>query len=97
MAAIDFGTTYSGVAYSFRTNKDDIVVVQKKLKAASYAYLSDKMPTTLLIGPDKEAWFGWEAEIKYKELSEDDEHLGYYYFRRFKMELHKSEVRWSKF
>ena len=53
-----------------------------------------KAPTTILIKPDGKTLeaFGYEAEDRYRELVEDNEHHGYYYFKRFKMMLHGKEV-----
>lgn len=32
--------------------------------------------------------FGYEAEKKFRELSEDDKHHDHYFFERFKMQLY---------
>ena len=52
-----------------------------------------KTPTSLLLRPDMEFdSFGYETEEKYANFlnGEDREYL---YFKHFKMELHKSEVK----
>ena len=45
----------------------------------------------MLIKPDGETLeaFGYDAENRFKELVENDEQEGYYYFKRFKMMLNK--------
>ena len=97
MAAIDFGTTYSGYAFSFKSDfeKDPTNVQGKNWQAKSSGSL--KAPTCILLKPDQsfEA-FGYEAEDRYAELAQDEEHYDYYYFRRFKMELYRPEVSLRK-
>ena len=91
VAAIDFGTTYSG--YAFSTYQDKNKISANNWVAGSRALMSLKTPTTLLLKPDKTfAAFGYEAENDYSQLAEDDEHKGYYYFRRFKMKLFNQQV-----
>lgn len=90
VAAIDFGTTYSGYAFSFKHEyeKECTKVSSNNWTAGSRALVSLKTPTTLLLKPDKtfEA-FGYEAEDRYADLALDEEHGDWYYFRRFKMML----------
>lgn len=53
---------------------------------------SCKTPTCILISPDGVSVkaFGYDAETKYAELVRAGRHKDYYFFSRFKMELHKS-------
>ncbi|KAL3879884.1 hypothetical protein ACJMK2_032160 [Sinanodonta woodiana] len=92
VAAIDFGTTYSGWAFSFKHEYD---TDPTKIAARQWyggQMTSMKAPTTVLIQPDAKTFdsFGYEAETKYSELVSQDnnEHKRWYYFRRFKMLLH---------
>lgn len=86
VAAIDFGTTYSGYAFSLIEEKEKIS--SNSWCAGSRSLMSLKTPTTLLLKPDKTFHaFGYEAEDAYSQLADDEEHTGYYYFRRFKMML----------
>ncbi|KAL3879605.1 hypothetical protein ACJMK2_031893 [Sinanodonta woodiana] len=92
VAAIDFGTTYSGWAFSFKHEYD---TDPTKIAARQWhggQMVSMKSPTTVLIKPDRKTFdsFGYEAETRYSELASDDnnEHNKWYYFRRFKMMLH---------
>ncbi|KAJ8298343.1 hypothetical protein KUTeg_024874 [Tegillarca granosa] len=91
VAAIDFGTTYSGYAFSMRHEyeKDKLKISANNWMAGSRGLVSLKTPTAVLLNPKKEFdSFGFEAEDKYSDLADDDEHHGWYYFRRFKMMLH---------
>ncbi|XP_053399962.1 heat shock 70 kDa protein 12A-like [Mercenaria mercenaria] len=91
VAAFDFGTTYSGYAFSFR---DDPLKVQTNQgwNAGSEKLISLKTPTCVLLNDKGEFHaFGFEAENKYASLAEDDEHHGWMLFRRFKMLLHNNQ------
>ncbi|XP_060565801.1 heat shock 70 kDa protein 12A-like [Ruditapes philippinarum] len=91
VAAIDFGTTYSGYAFSLKHEyiKDPTkVYAQTKWIAGTGSLMSFKTPTILLLNKDKTfKAFGYEAETEYGELAINGEHKDYYYFRRFKMML----------
>ncbi|XP_060600487.1 heat shock 70 kDa protein 12B-like [Ruditapes philippinarum] len=88
VAAFDFGTTFSGYAFSFRENPLEI-------HAKSWndeSYLSLKTSTCLLLDPEEKFHsFGYEAENKYKMLCEEDEHHSWLFFRHFKMLLHNNK------
>ncbi|XP_052792658.1 heat shock 70 kDa protein 12A-like [Mya arenaria] len=86
--AIDFGTTYSGYAFSFRSDPLRIQTNQ----SWSQKLVSLKTPTVLLVDEDRKFQaFGYEAEEKYAELLEDCEADGWALFRRFKMSLYHTE------
>lgn len=90
VAAIDFGSTYSGYAFSFR---DDFQTNPLKIhtnlwSSVQSSGVSYKAPTTVLLNPDQTFHsFGYDAEDKYAELTESEEHKEWYYFSRFKMKL----------
>ncbi|XP_069129617.1 heat shock 70 kDa protein 12A-like isoform X2 [Argopecten irradians] len=91
VAAIDFGTTYSGYAFSFRHEfeTDPLKVSASTWPAGSRALVSLKTPTTVLLDKNQTFHsFGYEAEDHYSQLAEDDDHTEWYYFRRFKMMLY---------
>ncbi|XP_060551254.1 heat shock 70 kDa protein 12B-like, partial [Ruditapes philippinarum] len=96
VAAIDFGTTYSGWAFSF---KHDFDKDPTKVSAKNWIgdqLVSAKAPTCVLIKPDGETLdsFGYAAETKYAELAVEGTHKPWYYFRRFKMMLYdKMRIR----
>lgn len=96
VAAIDFGTTYSGYAFSFRHEyeKDRMNIFANTAWSASGAGLmSWKTPTTLLLQKNQTFdSFGYDAEERYDELIDNENEKGWYYFRRFKMLLHDKKV-----
>ena len=104
VAAIDFGTTYSGFAYSQRSSWENVHFQT----CSSGDFLSQKEPTVLLLNPDKSfKAFGYEAETTYMEMTKkrdlesditsqgipEEDWKKYYYFSRFKMLLYENEVR----
>ena len=93
--ALDFGTTYSGYAYSTRNDfqKDPSKLFANESWPAGTAGFSKKTPTALLLDPDKNFHsFGYEAEQEYANLAIEGEHKQWYFFRRFKMKLHGEKV-----
>ncbi|WAR14055.1 HS12B-like protein [Mya arenaria] len=93
VAAFDFGTTYSGYAFSFRDDPNKIQTNQNWYAGGGASRLvSLKTPTSVLLNPEGEFdKFGFEAEDTYATLAEDDEHHGWRLFRRFKMVLHSNK------
>ncbi|XP_045161878.1 heat shock 70 kDa protein 12B-like [Mercenaria mercenaria] len=89
--AFDFGTTYSGYAFSFLDDPLTIRTNQGWI-AGSDQLISLKTPTCVLLNPKKEFdSFGFEAENKFASLAEDGQHHDWLLFRRFKMLLHSNE------
>lgn len=92
VAAIDFGTTYSGYAYSFKSNWTKVFM--NKWEGGQLT--SHKAPTALLLNPDKSFnSFGYEAEKIYGDIATNGDDEGqssqeYYFFHRFKMMLKSS-------
>ncbi|XP_053385546.1 heat shock 70 kDa protein 12B-like [Mercenaria mercenaria] len=93
VAAIDFGTTYSGWAFSFAHDyKTD-----RRKADISYWYsgtgslATQKTPTCILIRPDGKTVeaFGYEAEDMYEDKHGRGEGQDYYFFKHFKMKLHQ--------
>ena len=92
VAAIDFGTTYSGYAYSMRDRPHNIFSNQQWY-AGGRQLISLKTPTCVLINPQEELdSFGFEAENKYVELAHDDRHKDWFFFQNFKMTLYHDKV-----
>lgn len=92
VAAIDFGTTYSGYAFS---SKSEWTKVQTNVWPSSNQ-MSSKTPTALLLNKDETFnSFGYEAEKNFADMAEegDDSYKDVYYFHRFKMLLHNCKVR----
>ncbi|XP_061165028.1 heat shock 70 kDa protein 12A-like [Saccostrea echinata] len=88
VAAIDFGTTFSGYAFSFRDNWGKVLTNNWQ----GGSLISHKAPTVLLLNSKAEfVAFGYEAEDKYASLTEEGDHEDHYLFQRFKMILHQDE------
>ena len=89
VVAIDFGTTYSGYAFSNIHRKDEIFTYNW-IEGISQA---PKTPTSILFTPGKSFQaFGYEAEEKYAALSQDGRHKDWYFFKRFKLTLYNDKV-----
>ncbi|XP_053390190.1 heat shock 70 kDa protein 12A-like isoform X2 [Mercenaria mercenaria] len=93
VVAIDFGTTYSGWAFSFRHEfeRDPVKVSSKNWQGGTL--VSQKGPTCILIKSDGKTTdsFGYDAESKYAEKVEENEQDQWFFFRRFKMMLFKDQ------
>lgn len=90
VAAIDFGTSYSGHAFSSRYFENDPLRIQ--------SLLSQKTPTSALFDKNKTLIaFGYDAEKTFRELLEKSIHQDFYFFERFKMQLYnKSDDKKQK-
>ena len=98
VAAIDFGTTYSGYAFAFTHDHIDMDGNSDKIFASNWeneggSGLYQKTPTCLLLDPDANFHsFGSAAMDKYSSLTDDNKHHDWYFFWQFKMVLHQKEV-----
>ena len=91
IAAIDFGTTFSGYAYAMASEKDSIFT--NRNWGQTQGFLLQKTPTCLLLKPSGEfAAFGFDAVSQYNNLTEN-EASEHYFFDRFKMKLYDNKVR----
>ncbi|KAH3833374.1 heat shock 70 kDa protein 12A-like [Dreissena polymorpha] len=92
VAAIDFGTTFSGYAYA---THHDLANKPPKIHTPNWyggSHISNKNATILLLNSKQEfVSFGYEAEDAYIEFAAEGKHKDYYFFRRFKMNLYESE------
>lgn len=95
VAAFDLGTTFSSYAFANRGElKDD----PSKISSCAWCTgsqpgLSLKTPTCILFDKDQNFFaFGTEAEGTYTELAQEDDHVDWFYFRRFKMQLYNKQV-----
>ncbi|KAK3600520.1 hypothetical protein CHS0354_028720 [Potamilus streckersoni] len=92
VAAIDFGTTFSSWAYSFKNDHGRVFCKNWN----SDQHISMKAPTTVLFQPDGETFeaFGYEAENRYANIGEESEEAlnSWYYYRRFKMKLYNRKI-----
>lgn len=96
VAALDFGTTYSGYAFSMRNefkSKPLQIHTNHIWNSGGRALLSFKTPTCLLLNDKKEfVAFGYEAENQYAEFVLDGKQDEFFFFHRFKMTLHNNKV-----
>lgn len=93
VVALDFGTTYSGYAFSFRKNPH-MIFANQQWDSGKYHLNSYKTPTCVVISKDnpEEFYFGYDAENEYAEIQTDNETDNYFFFDRFKMQLHLRKV-----
>ncbi|XP_062615746.1 heat shock 70 kDa protein 12A-like [Saccostrea cucullata] len=95
VAAIDFGTTFSGYAFAFRNDyvKDPLKIHGNQWTIGSQAGVSLKTSTCALFNPQGEFdSFGTQAEDRYGDLALEENHHDWYYFRRFKMILYNNQT-----
>jgi hypothetical protein len=96
VAALDFGTTFSGYAFSMRHEfelEPLNIHCSHIWNGGAWALSLIKTPTCLLLDKEKKfVAFGYEAENQYADLVMDKEHDDYYFFHRFKMNLHNNKV-----
>lgn len=95
VAAIDFGTTFSGYAFSFLHdyNRDHLKISANTWTADVGSLVSLKTSACVLFDSAQKLYsFGYESEEKYSNLAIDDKHHDWYYFRRFKMLLYNKMV-----
>ena len=91
VVAIDFGTTFSGYAFSF-TRDPESIHMMRKWEGGDPGVINQKTPTCLLLTPDGEfKAFGFTARDLYHDL-DPVEAEQWLYFEKFKMVLHYSAV-----
>lgn len=92
IATFDFGTTFSGYAFETVANlKEDILQIHRYCWDLQNGYV--KTPTCVLFDPAQNFnSFGRDAEDKYTELAQQNDHANWYYFRRFILDLYKCQV-----
>lgn len=88
VAAIDFGTTYSGYVFSLGIDQTKFYFPQK-WAAGHGEQIFFKTPTSLLLNPDQTFnSFGYEAEDKFAELAFEQKQAEFYHFKNFKMDVY---------
>lgn len=91
--AIDFGTTYSGFAFSFIKDQGKDAIFMNMDWVNEQGGQTSKTPTCLLLKPDLSFdSFGYGAIEKYAALQGESEEKEYLFFKHFKMALHSDEV-----
>lgn len=97
VAAIDFGTTYSGYAYSMKGEyeRDKLNIhANTAWNSGTSTVMSLKAPTCILLRKETKELvaFGYDAENEYADIASTGRVDDYYYFERFKMVLYTREV-----
>ena len=94
VVAIDFGTTYSGFAFSFNAGQEKDEIFLNRDWTNEQNCRTSKTPTCLLLRSDMSFdSFGYDAVEKYADLQSKKEGEEYFFFQHFKMELHSNEVK----
>ncbi|CAC5426221.1 unnamed protein product [Mytilus coruscus] len=92
VAAIDFGTTYSGYACLFKDQFDQYQGDNTKIHCPTWERdggMTHKAPTSVLFRPNKTFHsFGFEAEKYYHDNSASIDFKEWYFFKHFKMKLY---------
>ena len=92
VTAIDLGTTFSGYAFSFRSDfeTNPLKINTNDWSSEGVHNAEMKAPSVLLLNPDQSfKSFGYRAQNDYTELLEEPEEASsYYYVKIFKMQLH---------
>ncbi|ESO03024.1 hypothetical protein HELRODRAFT_80861 [Helobdella robusta] len=90
VVAIDFGTAFSGYAFSFLNDATKHIHMMGKWENGDPGVINQKTPSTLLLKPDGTFHsFGFTARNCYQDLS-PEEAMEWMLFDNFKMSLYKS-------
>lgn len=82
VVGIDIGSEYSECAFSSCQD------IRWDLRKSVARFNSWKCPTAILLDRNEDiVAFGYDAEKKFIELLDDDEHDNYYYFKCFRNDL----------
>jgi len=96
VVAIDFGTTYSGYAFSFASDAHSAATqihMMRRWEGGDPGVVNQKSPTTILLTPSKQFHsFGFTARDFYHDLDQAEANK-WLYFEKFKMNLHHCSVR----
>lgn len=94
IAAMDFGTTYSGYAFKFPLDSPKYIYIKSwNEEAGSSCLPSEKAPSCVLLRANGEfKSFGYKAEKEYNEISSEGQMEEWHFFKHFKMILHNEEV-----
>ena len=91
VGAIDFGTSYSGYAYSF--HQSPTTIQRNRWNAGSRGLISEKTPTCILFDGDQNfSAFGFDAEDEFADFCYEKKQRECYFFRGYKMELYDKMV-----
>ena len=91
---IDFGTTYSGFAFSFNNEQDDEAIFMNRDWVNELGHRTSKTPTCLLLNRDQSFdSFGYKAVEKYANLRSVYEGKEFFFFQNFKMKLFEVRMK----
>ncbi|XP_029936731.1 heat shock 70 kDa protein 12A-like [Myripristis murdjan] len=89
--SIDFGTAYSGYAYSLTPRQAETDPIVKPW-GKEHGFETPKTPTCILFNEDEEFFkFGYDAKMAYTKMS-NQEAKKYYLFENFKMSLYGKKL-----
>ena len=95
VVAIDFGTTYSGYAFSFAHDARSAAMqihMMRRWEGGDPGVVNQKTPTTILLTPSRQFHsFGFTARDFYHDLDQAEANK-WLYFEKFKMNLHYCAV-----
>ncbi|XP_062602944.1 heat shock 70 kDa protein 12A-like [Saccostrea cucullata] len=92
VAAIDFGTTYSGYAYAMKSNSSNNSEPFNIPRWPGNGTISNRVPTAVLFGPDGSFLrFGYEANTYMQDNPNDEDLEKFYFFQDFKMLLYQTK------
>ncbi|XP_060605584.1 heat shock 70 kDa protein 12A-like [Ruditapes philippinarum] len=95
VAGIDFGTTYSGYAFSFKHMYQTNPLNIRCSSFASESWVTQKTTTAVLFEGQKFHSFGFDAELRYAEQCGCGENDNWYFFRHFKTLLYNKKIKRS--
>lgn len=90
VAAIDFGTTFSGYAFpsKYDFERDPTKASLRRWIDPTSSMMYCKTLTCILFTEDQKFdKFGFEAEAKYLDLISNNNHKQWYFFTKFKISL----------
>ena len=87
--AIDFGTTYSGAAFSYHSQREKTHIVSNWSDGTT----GSKIPTAILFD-DKQKFvaFGKDAVNQFTQIQKEEKARDFFYFHKFKMNLYREKV-----
>ncbi|KAJ7353745.1 hypothetical protein OS493_032615 [Desmophyllum pertusum] len=93
VVAIDFGTSYTGFAFSFNKGQEKDAIFMNKDWTNEQGSRTSKAPTCLLLTPELTFnSFGYDAMENYAQLESERKEQEYFFFQHFKMALHSNKT-----
>jgi hypothetical protein len=93
VVGIDFGTTYSGYAFSFNFEYERNPLSISCKQYILHSLVESKTTTAVLFDKRQQFdSFGFEAECKYAEQLGSEDNDNWYFFRHFKTSLYNKKV-----